>query len=373
MDAASREAVSRAVAAALAREGHAPDAAQRVALEALDALAAALVPRPPSPGDRARRLLERLLGRPPRHPPLRGLYLWGGVGRGKTLLMDGFFAEVAEPRKLRLHFHRFMREVHRALAALPDQRDPLASVADDLAGRARLLCFDELFVSDIGDAMLLGGLFERLFARGVTLVATSNVPPADLYRDGLQRARFLPAIAALERHCRVLAVDGGVDYRLRALEQAELWHQPLDAGADASLTRSFHGIAGGDGIAGGALEVEGRAIPLRRRTDGVAWFEFDALCEGPRSAADYVELAREHHTLLVSGVPAMGADRDDAARRFIALVDECYDHGVKLVCSAAAPIERLYAGERLAFEFRRTASRLREMQSREYLARQHRG
>jgi cell division protein ZapE len=365
--------VREAIVAALAAEGHAPDAAQLAALEALDALAAALAPRPATLAERARAALGPLLGRGPRHPPVRGLYLHGGVGRGKTLLMDGFFERVAEPRKLRLHFHRFMREVHRALAALHEERDPLARVADDLAARARLLCFDELFVSDIGDAMLLGGLFERLFARGVTLVATSNVPPSELYRDGLQRARFLPAIAALERHTRVLAVDGGVDYRLRALEAAELWHQPLDAGADASLARSFHQVAGGHGVEGGTLEVEGRAIPLRRRTDGVAWFDFAALCEGPRSAADYVELAREHHTVLVSGVPVLGPDRDDAARRFIALVDECYDRSVKLICSAAAPIDRLYAGERLAFEFRRAASRLAEMQSHEYLAREHRG
>lgn len=357
--------VRDAVRATLAVEGHAPDAAQLSALEALDSLAVRLAPRPTT-------LLASLSGRLRRAPPLAGLYLWGGVGRGKTLLMDHFFECVAEPRKLRLHFHRFMREVHRALAALEQERDPLARVADDLAARARLVCFDEFFVTDIGDAMLLGGLFERLFARGVTLVATSNVPPAELYRDGLQRVRFLPAIAALERHCQVLAVDGGVDYRLRALAGAELWHQPLGATADASLLHSFHCVAGGPGTADGALEVEGRLIPTRRRAEGVSWFAFEALCAGPRSAADYVELAREHHTLLLSDVPRFGADRDDAARRFIALVDEAYDRCVTLIVSAAAPIEQLYTGERLAFEFRRTVSRLREMQSDEYLGREHR-
>jgi len=372
MDASHRP-VTVAVTAALAREGHAPDAAQRTALEALDALAAALVPREATLLERLHRALPTGLGGGAVAGGIRGLYLWGGVGRGKTLLMDGFFEQAAEPRKLRLHFHRFMREVHRALAALHAERDPLNKVADDLAARARLLCFDELYVSDIGDAMLLGGLFERLFTRGVTLVATSNQPPGELYKDGLQRARFLPAIAALEARCRVLAVDGGVDYRLRALEAAELWHQPLDAGADAGLARAFHQVAGGPGIEGGALEVEDRAIPLRRHTDGVAWFDFTALCEGPRSAADYVELAREHHTVLISGVPKLGPERDDAARRFVGLVDECYDRCVKLICSAEAPIEQLYAGERLAFEFRRTQSRLREMQSREYLGREHRG
>ena len=365
-----RDAVAAHLAAQHQETGHAPDSAQLMALHELDALAAKLIPRAPSLIDR---LLRALRPDPaPLHPPLTGLYLWGSVGRGKTLLMDHFFDCVAEPRKLRLHFHRFMREVHRELATLPQERDPLARVADRIAGRARLLCFDELFVTDIGDAMLLGGLFERLFARGVTLVATSNVAPQDLYRDGLQRARFLPAIAALERHCRVVAVEGGTDYRLRALAGAELWHQPLDAGADAALNDAFQRIAGSDGSAGGALEIEGRPIALLRRAEGVAWFEFAALCEGPRATADYIELAREHHTVLVSGVPRFDAGRDDAARRFIALVDEAYDRNVKLVASAAVPIEQLYAGERLAFEFRRTISRLIEMQSLEYLGRAHR-
>jgi cell division protein ZapE len=359
---------SDATAAALAADGAAPDAAQLAALAKLDALAAAIDAGAPTFFGRLRDLLDG----PSRHPPLRGLYLWGGVGRGKTMLMDRFFAALRERRKRRSHFHRFMREVHAELKALGAMTDPLDAVAARLAARARVICFDEFHVADIADAMILGTLFERLFARGVTLVATSNVAPAGLYRDGLQRARFLPAIALLEQHCEVLAVDGGADYRLRALTRAELFHAPLDANADAALASAFRMIAGGDGVAGGALVVEGRPIPTRRRAEGVVWFEFAALCGGPRAAADYIDLACENHTVLIAGVPAFDAARDDEAKRFIALVDEFYDRAVKLVLSAAAPIGELYRGERLAFEFERTRSRLLEMQSAEYLARPHR-
>jgi len=359
--------VRDSVVATLAAEGTAPDPAQLAALARLDALAAALDPaRLP-----LRTRLRDLLDGPSRHPLQRGLYLHGAVGRGKTLLMDHFFAQVRERRKRRSHFHRFMRELHAELAQLTQVRDPLAAVAARIARRTRVLCFDELFVADIADAMLLGSLFGALFERGVALVLTSNVPPAGLYRDGLQRARFLPAIAALERHCELLAIDGGTDYRLRALERAELYHAPLDAAADSSLQRSFQLLAGEGRTE--ALEIEGRRIKVRRRADGVAWFDFVELCEGPRSAGDYVEIAREHHTLLLAGVPRLDAARDDATRRLIALVDELYDRNVKLIVSAAVPAGELYAGERLAFEFQRTTSRLIEMQSHEYLGRAHRG
>jgi cell division protein ZapE len=235
-----------------------------------------------------------------------------------------------------------------------------------------VLCFDEFFVADITDAMLLAGLLEELFARGVTLVATSNVEPDQLYRDGLQRQRFLPAIALLKRHVRVINVDGGTDHRLRLLEQAELYHSPLDAGADASLERSFASLAPEQGRADVELQVEGRVIRARRVADDVAWFEFDELCEGPRSQNDYIELAREFHAILLGNVPVFTADREDAARRFINLVDELYDRDVKLVVSAAAAPGELYRGTRLYLEFQRTASRLTEMQSREYLGREHR-
>jgi cell division protein ZapE len=343
-----------------------PDAAQRAALAHLDALALALAAQPL--GRLARFTARFGFPRPP--PAPRGLYLWGSVGRGKTALMDAFF-HVVPGRKLRLHFHRFMLEVHRELENLTQQQDPLRIVAQRFAARAQVICFDEFFVSDIADAMLLGTLFEHLFDRGVTLVATSNVEPRHLYRDGLQRARFLPAIALLEQHCDVVAVDGGVDYRLRALERAELYHAPLGEAADASLAASFRAIAGHAGHGPTEMEILGRALAVRRVSDGVAWFDFAALCEGPRAAADYVELARLHHTVLVAGVPRFDALRDDAARRFIALVDEFYDRGVKLVLSAEVALPALYAGERLAFEFQRTQSRLLEMQSHAYLAREH--
>ncbi|MGB5132350.1 MAG: cell division protein ZapE [Steroidobacteraceae bacterium] len=249
----------------------------------------------------------------------------------------------------------------------------LARVADDLAARARLLCFDELFVSDIGDAMLLGGLFERLFARGVTLVATSNLAPSELYRDGLQRARFLPAIARIERHCKVMELDAGIDYRLRRLERTQFFLGPEITDAEARMAAEFERIADGSGTADVAVEVEGRPVRAIREGEDIVWFKFRKLCEGPRSAADYIEIARCYHTVLVSDIPVMASTSDDAARRFITMVDEFYDRGVKLILSAAAATpEGLYRGERLAFDFRRTSSRLHEMQGREYLARPHR-
>ena len=343
------------------------------------ALAAGTHQPDPSQADAARALaeLEQRLLRPTRwwrrRAPVEGLYLWGGVGRGKTWLMDLFFSELALDAKRRVHFHRFMREVHRKLKALGEVRDPLQRVADDLADDTRVLCFDELFVSDIGDAMILGTLFEALFARGVTVVATSNLPPSELYRDGLQRARFLPAIAAIERHMAVLELAPGTDFRLRALEQAPLYHHPAGPVADARLADAFARVAGTDGEADCELDVEGRPIRARRCADGVAWFEFSALCDGPRGAADYIELAQDFHTVLVSGVPRLDATRDDEARRFIMLVDEFYDRRVKLILSADAPLSELYAGDRLRFEFQRTTSRLQEMQARAYLAGAHLG
>lgn len=304
--------------------------------------------------------------------PIRGLYFWGGVGRGKTYLMDTFYDTLPFERKMRAHFHRFMQRVHRELKLLAGQKNPLQIIARKLAEEARVICFDEFFVSDIADAMILGGLFEALFGHGVSLVATSNIEPDGLYRDGLQRARFLPAIALLKRHTLVLNVDGGTDYRLRALEKAELYHFPLDTEADISLRRSFDALAPAPGLADQVLEVEGRPIAVRCLADDVAWFDFEALCDGPRSQNDYIELARQYHAVLISDVPQFDINRDDQARRFINLVDEFYDRNVKLVLAAAVPLDELYCGPRLRFEFERTKSRLLEMQSHEYLAREHR-
>ena len=357
---------------ALAAHGYAPDAAQERAVERLEDLRRRLQLAARHERGILARLRTRFSGEPTR-TAVRGLYLWGGVGRGKTFLMDLFQASLDVPSR-RSHFHRFMHDVHERLRDLRELEieDPLDRVAADVAQETRVICFDELYVADIADAMLLSGLFGGLVQRGVTLVFTSNVPPQGLYRDGLQRARFLPAIELLEACTEVLELDAGTDYRLRQLERAPLYVDLADPASDAMLGQRFEAIAGERGTPGGTIEVEHRPIPVVRRTPNVAWFEFAALCEGPRSQADYIEIARQFHTVVVSGVPVFVAGRDDPARRFVALVDELYDRGVKLVMSAAAPATDLYRGERLAFEFQRTASRLTEMQSHEYLARPHR-
>lgn len=304
--------------------------------------------------------------------PEQGLYFWGGVGRGKTYLVDTFFDSLPLQCKLRVHFHRFMQRVHQELTELAGEKNPLELVADRIAAEARVICFDEFFVSDIADAMLLGGLMEALFQRGVTLVATSNIEPKHLYRDGLQRARFLPAIDLIERFTTVVNVDSGVDYRLRTLEQAELWHAPLDAAAEAALQANFAALANGAAVQRTEIVINHRTVALRAMVEGMAWVHFDELCRKPRSASDFIELGRIFQTVLVEAVPVMASDAEDAARRFINMVDEFYDRSVKVIVTAEAPPEQLYRGSRLSFEFQRTLSRLQEMQSREYLAREHR-
>ncbi|HEX6591610.1 MAG TPA: cell division protein ZapE [Moraxellaceae bacterium] len=320
---------------------------------------------------REARGLSRLKLQKQQREPVLGLYMWGGVGRGKTYLMDLFFEALPFRRKLRIHFHRFMQRVHKELNALKGTRDPLEIVADRLQEEAVVICFDEFFVTDITDAMLLGGLFEKLFARGVTLVATSNIAPDRLYENGLQRERFLPAIALVKKYCEVLNVDAGVDYRLRVLEKAALYYTPLGAEADAALRQSFSALTGGVSAGPGAISVNERDITVVDRADGVLWARFTELCETPRSAADYIEIAREYHTVFVSDIPVMDARNDNAVRRFINLIDEFYDRHVKLVVSAEADIAAIYEGGRLNFEIERTKSRLLEMQSKEYLAREH--
>ncbi len=317
-------------------------------------------------------LFARLKRRFAAPEPVRGLYLWGGVGRGKTMLMDLFCECFDESLRQRLHFHRFMQRVHAELTDLKGTANPLTVVADRLTREGRVLCFDEFFVSDIGDAMILGELFTALFERGVVLVATSNVEPKHLYQNGLQRSRFLPAIDLLYAHTEVYHVDGDTDYRLRVLEKAEIYHYPLDAAAVTSLEHSFRALCvETPHHEDEAIDVLGRPIIAHRLADDVAWFEFAQLCEGPRSQNDYIELAREFHTVLLSNVPVMTSRNEDAARRFISLVDEFYDRSVKLIISAAASIADIYQGERLRFEFERTRSRLLEMQSTEYLGRKH--
>jgi cell division protein ZapE len=355
--------------ASLTLHGYRADKSQQHAIRRLEALRRRLDQAPATRGRLLARVLDGLRGRSDDRP--RGLYLWGGVGRGKSFLMDLFHASVARGSR-REHFHRFMKDVHARLGALRQVEDPLSTVASSIAAGTRVLCLDELFVSDITDAMILSGLFSALDALGVVLVITSNTPPDGLYRDGLQRARFLPAIELLERRCEVLNVDAGEDYRLRQLEKAPLYFESDGGLADAVLAERFDAIAGAGGLADCSLEVEGRQIPVRRIKGDVAWFDFVAICEGPRGSADYVEIARDFHTVFVSGVPVFDSVRENEARRFVALVDEFYDRGVKLVLSAAAAPEALYRGDRLHFEFDRTRSRLHEMQSHAYLARPHR-
>ena len=352
----------------LAQQGGTPDFSQLAAARRLDVLANDL---------RERRAVDHgasLLGRwlfGGRVKAVRGVYLWGGVGRGKTALVDLLAREMGG-RVRRLHFHRFMREVHELLRSLRTQHqaDPVAEVAATFAQNIDLLCFDELYVHDIADAMILGGIFDGLVSAGVSLVFTSNVPPSGLYRDGLQRSRFLPTIALLERVTEVLEVDAGVDYRLRVLKKAPVFTL-MDTAADAFLNQRFDALSSGEDESSQPLQIEGRVIPVRRRRDGVVWFDFRALCDGPRGTDDYIAIACQFHTVLLSAVPALGAD-DNSARRFIALVDELYERGVKLLLSSEVPFSGLYSGERLAFEFRRTVSRLTEMQSTDYLGLPHR-
>jgi cell division protein ZapE len=353
---------------ALERRGYIADVSQMQAVERLQQLYEEWS------AYKARRstALRKLLVRPPLP---RGVYLWGAVGRGKSFLLDSFFRCLPLERKRRVHFHDFMRDVHRQLAELKDREDPLDALAGRIARHCRLICFDEFHVNDIADAMLLARLLERTLARGVVYCMTSNYPPDALYRDGLKRENFLGAIALVKQHMDVLQVDGGVDYRLRALEQVKAYHTPLGAATDAALSETFHRIAeAGDEEA--QLEVQGRTLPALHRAGGLVWFDFMVLCGWGRSQHDYLELARRFHTVILSGVPRMGLELADEARRFTLLVDVFYDNRVKLIVSAEAPPGSLLKREEAAkyarirammFEFDRTASRLAEMQTRRYL------
>ncbi len=344
--------------------GFAADTAQLKAVEALTSCAQRLA--------RAERThwLTRIVGR--KRSSGRGLYLWGGVGRGKTFLMDLFFDALPTDAKFRAHFHRFMQYVHDALIPLDGEEDPLAIVARDFAERYRVLCLDEFFVSDIADAMILARLLEVLFANNCMLITTSNAQPDDLYRDGLQRARFVPAIQLLETHCDILSVDGGIDYRLRLLTDAETYLDATDSRTRAKLALYFDQLAPGRYQDNVDLEISGRQIATRRLGKSVVWFTFSALCEGPRSQKDYIAIAKRFQSVILSDIPQLGPDDNDTARRFIAAIDEFYDRRIKLVVSAAVSIDDLYIGTRLAFEFERTRSRLIEMRSKAYMSEAHR-
>ncbi len=350
----------------LQRDDFQYDAAQENAVKHLQRLYDDIVNQPEQPQG----FFSRLFNRQPQQK-ITGLYFWGGVGRGKTYLVDTFYEALPTDRKMRVHFHRFMHRVHDELKKLKEVKDPLETVADIFKKETDIICFDEFFVQDITDAMLLGGLMQALFARDIILVATSNIVPDELYRNGLQRARFLPAIALVKENTEVVNVDSGIDYRLRTLEQAEIFHSPLDAQADKNLFEYFDKLSPEPGKLDEAIEIEGRLIKTRKVADSIVMFDFTQICETARSQVDYMEISRIYNTVILSNVKQMGQQNDDAARRFIALVDEFYERNVTLIISAAAPITELYTDGTLNFEFRRCISRLQEMQSHEYLAREH--
>lgn len=346
------------------------DAAQERALEPFERLYEDLIGL-----ERLEAPLVRLLAR---KRVVQGIYVWGGVGRGKSFLMDSFFNCAPTARKRRIHFHRFMQEIHHGLRDHQGQAEPLAAVARDIARRVRLVCLDEFHITDITDAMLMRRLLEGMFEQGVVLMTTSNFAPDELYRHGLQRNQFLPAIDLIKQNLEVVNVDGGTDYRLRELERAGIYH--VEADADTRLEQAFIGVARHETADSSSLEIEGRMIRVRREARGVAWFDFHELCDGPRAKADYIELARRYHTVLLSGVPRFAAGDADKLRRFVWLIDEFYDRRVKLIIAAAARaselIEAAESGDRFQANLNaslkeRLVSRLTEMETRDYLTQPH--
>ena len=302
---------------------------------------------------------------------IQGLYIWGGVGRGKTFLMDLFFSNLHYQDKLRLHFHRFMEQAHTMLKNYRDQPDPLKLVAKEFSSKAKVLCFDEFFVNDIGDAMILAGLLEGLFENNVVLIATSNVVPNLLYKDGLQRERFIPTIELLQENTNVIHLEGEIDHRFEFLQKNDIYNSPIDVESHDWLEHRFLNLATErSNESWEKLKINDRDIQSIRHAEGIAWFDFKELCDTPRNASDYIAIAKEFNTVLLSHVPIFNG-KDDQARRFITLIDELYDRNVKLILSAEATPDKLYTGSRLKAEFERTTSRLTEMQSHEYLEKQH--
>ncbi len=341
------------------------DPAQRQAMEQLDILYHLLIEQEKASDN----LMSRLFKKSPE--PIKGLYMWGGVGRGKTYLMDSFYEALPIKHKKRLHFHRFMYWVHHELKNLDGKSNPLKIIAKRFARETRVLCFDEFFVSDIADAMILAGLLEEMFNLGISLVATSNIIPDRLYWNGLQRTRFLPAIELIKQYSQIINVDGGIDYRLRTLEQAEIYHSPLDEGAEKNMRFSFTHLAVGECEENTVILINEREIAVKAVAEGTVWFDFSAVCATPRSAVDYIELSKLYHSVMLSKVPQMDDAINDQTRRFISLVDEFYERNVKLIISAEVPRQNLYHGKSLVFEFKRTESRLQEMGSFDYLAKEH--
>ena len=338
------------------------DARQEAAVRELQRIADELAAQPAKRHIRWVPLIGRLMAR-----PVRGAYLWGGVGRGKTFIMDMFYDYVPVQDKIRLHFHHFMRQVHADLNNISGKKNALQRVADDWAGRYRLICFDEFYVEDVADAMILGGLFQYLFERGMTLVATSNVAPDDLYAGGLQRESFLPAIAALKANVSVIHLDGGEDYRWRELIQNQRYFYPLKTG-NTRLQKLFALISGGEYLSNTELLLEGRYIKAYAAAGNCVWFDFEVLCGHGRGTSDYIEIAARYRTVMISNLGVLDETREEQARRFIALIDELYEARTITLISATVPMQELYQGRRLAFAFQRTLSRLKEMQTEAYHA-----
>ena len=352
----------------LSQPGITPDPAQAHAAAQLENCRQRLIQQQQAQQQWHFKLTRRLRSH---QPPVTGIYLWGGVGRGKTWLMDLFYDNLPGTHKLRLHFHHFMQTVHDQLSLLKGQRNPLKQIAHNLARRAQVICLDEFHVADIADAMLLRGLLEALFQHGVSLVATSNQAPDDLYKTGLQREQFLPAIALIKAHTQVVRVDGGIDHRLRLLEKADVWYTPLGHDTQQQLQLRFRDLTASHSHKTESLLINYREIKTVICTDNVVWFDFNILCTNPRATPDYIEIARRFHTVFISNIPQMSESSDDKAVRFINLIDEFYDRNIKLIASAATAAADLYSGKQLAFEFQRTRSRLEEMRSHDYLARPH--
>lgn len=306
------------------------------------------------------------------HEMPKGLYMWGGVGRGKTWMMDMFFDSLPKERKMRLHFHHFMKRVHHELNQLKGQSDPLQKVADIIYQEADVICFDEFFVSNVSDAMILGDLFGMLFNKGITLVATSNIAPDGLYKNGIHRDRFLPAIEQVKKHTTVMNIDAGIDYRLRVLQQAELYVSPLTDESQSWLQERFNALSQNQVVYHEPIIINGREIEVIAKTENILYCNFRALCMSPRSASDFIEIANQFSTVLIDNIPELNDIVADPTRRLIYLVDEFYDRRVKLLIRAEQSILELYQGEKLAFEIERTRSRLLEMQSQDYLSLPHR-
>lgn len=361
--ASPQQGLSQQLIQAAASRGFSLDPAQTRALAHFDRLHAELIE-----SEQVGRSLMRLFQR---QQPVRGLYLWGGVGRGKSFLMDSFFESMPIGRRLRVHFHRFMQDIHQRLKAMQGAENPLLAISRDIARQVRLLCLDEFHVADIGDAMLMRNLLQGLFEHGVVLVTTSNQHPDQLYLHGLQRGQFLAAIELLKSRLEIVHVDSDVDYRLRALEKGGVYHAGLNAGTEAAMAATFAAVAGVCGGSETEIEIEGRPIAAKKTAPGVAWFEFSELCDSPRGPADYIELARRFHTVLISGVRRFGAIDSDQRRRFTWLVDEFYDRRVKLILSGETYLHELFRGPTASTETERTLSRLVEMQTRQYLSEPH--